>query len=192
MEMTNSGDLSIAKPREWPVVEDGTWEAEYTGFRPFKEDGQWGHKEGVRLLFKVTKGPFATNEVTFKGNFFQDNQSGKWIIGSKSKLAEAIRNVTGGQSLNKGHVGTKVFVTVVVNTSKSNGKRYSNVTAIIPIPKDYAPSSQPAQQQAPAQAAPANPPAQAAKPASQAPAQQTAPSKNDNLMDDLSDLSDLG
>lgn len=215
MEMTNTGDLSIEKPRVFRTVEAGTWEAEYKGFRPYKEDGQWGHKEGVRLQFRVTKGPYANEYVAFKGAFYQDQATGKYIIGRKSKLAEAIRNVTGGaESLNKGHEGTIVFVTVAVNPSKKDPNvRYSNVTAIIPIPKDYAaaapaqaarppmvqapqaPAPTPAPAAAPVQAAAQTAPGQAQMQATQ-PAAQTQPApeqaKNKDLLDELSDLSDFG
>lgn len=194
METTNTtGDLSIDKAREYPVVEDGTWEAEYKGFRPFKEDGQWGHKEGVRLNFKVTKGPHINQFVSFKGNFFQDNQSGKWIIGRKSMLAEAIRAITGGsESLTKGHEGTRVFVQVHVNTTKTGpnaGKRYSNVKTVIPMPKDYsAPAPTPQAQPVAAAPKPATPPQQ---PATQTVTRTEAPAKNADLLDSLSEMSDF-
>lgn len=195
MEMTNQGDLSIEKPREFKVVEDGTWEAEYKGYRPYKEDGMWGHKEGVRLQFRITKGPFANEFVSFKGPFFQDQATGKYVVGRKSKLADAIRVITGGtDSLNKGHEGTLVFVTVVVSTAgdkaKKPGTRYSNVTAVIPVPRDYSPAQTMA-----AKAAPAPAPAPAAAPAA-TPTPQTQPAatpvKNNDLLDELSDLSDFG
>ena len=187
MEMTNTGDLSINAPKEYPVIEDGTYPAVYKGYKPFKEDGQWGHKEGVRLQFQIGgNGPFKGQYVSFKGNFFQDNQSGKWIIGSKSKLAEAIRVITSGETLNKGHEGTQVYVIVTVNTTKTGknaGKRYSNVSMVLALPKDYsapAPAAQPA---------PAQQPAAVGAPTTQ---QTSTPAKNKDLLDDLSDLSDIG
>lgn len=198
MDMTNTGDLSIEKQREFPVVDDGTWEAEYKGFKPFQEDGQWGHKEGVRLQFQITKGPFNKQYVSFKGNFFQDNQSGKWVIGRKSKLAEAIRVITGGvDTIGKAHEGTRVFVTVAKKVGKTSGKPYCMVTSVIPMPKDYAAAQAPAPQQAPAaQPAPAPqqtapvPQPQAAAPVAAQPA--PTPQKNSELLDELSDLSDFG
>ena len=210
MEMTNTGDLNIESERVYPVVEDGTYEADYKGYKPFKEDGIYGHKEGVRLQFQITKGPFKGQYVSFKGTFFQDNQSGKWNIGRKSKLAEAIRTITGGEKLNKGHEGTRVYIVVTVNTTKTGknaGKRYSNVSMILALPKDY--SAAPAATPAPAAAAPAPAPvaqpapapapapvaAQAAQTAPQAqPAPVTQPANDDLLggLEGLDDLSDLG
>ena len=195
MEMTNTGDLNIASEKVYPVVEDGTYEADYKGYKPFQEDGIYGHKEGVRLQFQITKGPFKGQYVAFKGTFFQDNQSGKWNIGHKSKLAEAIRTLTGGERLNKGHEGTRVYIVVTVATTKTGknaGKRYSNVSMVLALPKDY---SAPAAQQAPA---PAQQPAAApaANPVTaQAQAAPQAQPKNDDLLDGLDgldDLSDIG
>ena len=192
MEMTNNGELSVAKPREYPVVEDGTWEAAYMGYKPFTDDGQFGHKEGVRLQFKISKGPFVNQYVSMKGNFFQDEQTGKWLIGGKSKLAGLIRTLTGGsESLTKAHEGTKVFVTVVTKVAQTSGKRYSNVTAVIPMPKDYAgtQTATPPAQPAAAPAAQQTPKTQPAAQQIQKPA--PAPQQNRDLLDDLSDLSDF-
>jgi len=144
MDMTqmNSGSLAITAGTDYQVVTDGTYEAAYTGFKTYAEETPWGHKEGARLYFKITKGPFNNATVSFKGAFFQDRTTGKYVVGMKSKLAEAIMTVTGGvDTLNPGHVGTKVFINVKTNTSKKTGNVYSNVESIFPMPKYEAPAT---------------------------------------------------
>lgn len=188
--------VSISKGREFPVIDAGTHAATYVGYKPFKEDGQWGHKEGIRLTFQILKGPFAGKFASFKGNYFQDESSGSWFVGSRSKLANAIRTLTnGGETLTKAHDGTKVFITTEVKTSKNTGNPYSVITNIMPMPSEYdtqpaqQPQRQPAQQpqRQPAQQAPAKPAPQAA----QTQTANTAQPKNDDLLDELSDLSDF-
>ena len=193
MNVTNEtgGDLSIEGPRVYKDVPDGTYQAEYKGFKNYKEDGFYGHKEGVRLHFNIIKGPFKGEFLSFKGPYFQNRDTGAYSIGHKSKLADAIRNVTGGEKLNAGHVGTQVLV-VVTSTiagpkSKEPGKRWANVTGIIPLPKD---DVEPTQATPPPATAQATPPTQPVK-AVTTPAQ----TKNTDLLDgldSLDDLSDLG
>jgi hypothetical protein len=158
-------------------------DAMYNGFKPFAEESQWGPKQGVRMQFKITKGKFLNQNVSYKGNFFQDQQTGKWVVGMKSKLAEVIRVITGGtETINKGHVGTKVLIVVKCNTSKKNGSVYANVESVLPMPKfDDAPA--PVQQPAPTMRTTTEPVApQSTQPAA----------KNSTLLDDLTDLSDFG
>ena len=197
MEVTNTGDLSVEAPRVYKEVPDGTYQAVYKGFKPYKEDGLWGHKEGVRLHFNITKGPFKDEFVTFKGAYFQNRDTGGYSIGNKSKLADAIRNVTGGEKLNAGHVGTNVLI-VVTSTiagpkSKEPGKRWANVTSIIPLPKDDVEAPQTTQASATSQTMPPVQPA--TPPVKAAPAPVQAQTKNTDLLDgldSLDDLSDLG
>ncbi len=213
MEMTNNNeDLAIASQKEFPVVTDGTYEAEYKGFKPFQEESaMWGHKEGVRLQFQIMKGPFKGQYVSFKGNYYQEQATGKWFIGRKSKLAEVIRVMTGGgERLKKEHLGMRLFIVVSVNTTKSGknaGKQYSNVVGVMALPSDYTPApaieQRQAQRPAPAQTAPVQQPPAAAAPAATttvgtaapAPAPQPAPAAqqqhNADILSDLDGLDDL-
>jgi hypothetical protein len=187
---TGSEELAISPMPEYPVVEDGTYEATYNGFKPFAEDTAWGPKQGARLMFKITRGKFANQTVSFKGNFFQDSATGRHIIGMRSKLAEVIRVITGGtETINKSHIGTRVIIQVKTKESKKTGKRYANVDAVLQFPvgdqdaKQYTPQPQQVAQTAPAQTQ-----MQATQPA-QTQAQQ--PAQKSALLDDLSDLADF-
>ena len=197
MDVTNANeDLAIEKPKVYKDIPDGTYQATYKGFKPYKEDGFYGHKEGARLHFNIAKGPYTGEFVSFKGAYFQNRDTGGYSIGNKSKLADAIRNVTGGEKLNAGHVGTQVLI-VVTSTiagpkSKEPGKKWSFVASIIPLPKDEMPTL-PAPQ---AQATPAQPTQTAQAPTQPAKVATAATqTKNTDLLDgldSLDDLSDLG
>lgn len=170
-------ELLISTASQFPTVTDGTYEAAYNGFKPFAEDTQWGPKQGARIQFKITKGKFINQTVSFKGNFFQDQQTGRWVVGMKSKLAEVIRIITGGtDALNKGHIGSRVLINVKTNVSKKNGNTYSNVDAVLPLPQDDAPVAASVTQAAPA--------VQHTTPAAQ-------PKPQSDLLNDLTDLSDF-
>ena len=191
-------ELAIGSNTPKIVVEDGTYEAELTNFKIGNEVSKWGPKQFAKLNFKITKGQYANVGVTYKGNFFQDQASGQWIIGPKSKLAEAIKSVTNGSvSLNRGHIGTRAFVKVKTFTSQTSGERYSLVETIIAMPRDYVSA---AQQQAQPAAGPVvnnttagmQPQVQATRPAPQPAPQAAKPAQpaNPNLLDDLTELSD--
>lgn len=188
MDITHNqtDELAISKVAQYPVVTDAIYEAAYSGFKPFAEETQWGPKQGARLSFKITKGKFTNQTVSFKGNFFQDQATGRWSVGMKSKLAEVIRVITGGtETLNKGHIGSKVLISVKTNVSKKNGNTYSNIDQVFPLPMDDTQTAVAAQvtaqaaQPAPAQAVPV-------QPAQPAPALQSS-----TLLTDLTDLSDF-
>jgi len=119
-----------------PVLDDGTYEAEYQRMKLFMDNTPWGEKKAARLYFKVTRGKYKEQVTSYKGTFFQDKETQAWVVGSKSKLADAIRAVTGGKTLSQDHVGTKVFVVVRKKVSKTTGNPYSFVESIIPRPAD--------------------------------------------------------
>lgn len=196
-------ELSIGSNTPKVIVEDGTYEAELTNFKIGNEVSKWGPKQFAKLHFKITKGQYANVNVTYKGNFFQDQASGQWVIGPKSKLAEAIKSVTNGSvSLNRGHIGTRAFVKVKTFTSQTSGERYALVEQIIAMPRDYSRAAQQAQPaagpvaqqpqprpQQVAQTAPGQAQMQTTQPAQQ-PRPAQAPAQNPNLLDDLTELSD--
>ena len=128
--------------RAWQASELGIALLEEVAALPF-DDPQtpWGPKKGVRLKFRIIKGPYAGQTISYKGQFFQDKDSGRWFIGSKSNLAKAIRVITGGEdTLNKGHEGMPVYVIVKVKIlgpkSKTPGKEWSDVTDVVGYPDD--------------------------------------------------------
>lgn len=188
-------ELAIGSNTPKVIVEDGTYEAELTNFKIGNEVSKWGPKQFAKLNFKITKGQYTNVNVTYKGNFFQDQASGQWVIGPKSKLAEAIKSVTNGSvSLNRGHIGTRAFVKVKTYTSQTSGERYSLVETIIAMPRDYSAAAQPAAPAAAPVAQPQpqpQPQVQASRPAPQAQAPAAKPAaQNPNLLDDLTELSD--
>lgn len=178
-----------------PALDGGTYEAEYERMKIFMDETQWGTKKAARLYFKITRGKYKDQTTSFKGTFFQDKETQAWIVGSKSKLGDAIRAVTGGTQLTPEHVGSKVFVVVKKNVSKKTGEPYSFVESIIPAPEDASgdiePSSPAAVQRqaapAPAAARPAQAPKPAARPAVPAPIEDSG----DGLLADLTELSDF-
>ena len=185
MEETNLSDdsLSISDVKlGGPIVDDGTFEAAYTGLEVGMGDTKWGTKKYAKLHFEVQRGKFRGRKLSFRNNFVQDPETQQWVVGSKSKLADAIRTITGGKNLDKSHIGTTVFITVKNEPSKKgDGKIYSNIVAIIPKPSDEEP--EPVAGRSAAAVAPAV-----------APAAKLAPKpavKSEGLLDDLTELSDF-
>jgi hypothetical protein len=201
----------------YPVLDDGTYEAEYQKMKVFMDNTQWGLKKCSRLYFAITRGRYKGQTTTFKGQFFEDRVTKDWIVGSKSKLADAIRAISGGKSLTPENIGAKVFVVVKKGTSKKDGHEYSFVENIIPRPVDDGEgtiaqeaeaahaSTQAAAAVQPAAPAPANKdfagrpmPAQAPQAAKPAPAPAARPvipapteDTSDGLLADLTELSDF-
>lgn len=184
------------------VLDDGTYEAEYQRMKVFMDNTQWGEKKCARLYFKVTRGKYKDQQTSFKGTFFQDSETQAWVVGSKSKLADAIRAIAGGKTLSAEHVGTKVFVVVKKKDSKKTGNPYSFVESIIPRPADDTDgvAEEAAQVAAPAiKAAPvarpiARPvaaPAPAARPVAKPVVPVQADDAGEGLLADLTELSDF-
>jgi hypothetical protein len=184
-------ELAVGPDTPKVIVEDGTYEAELTNFKVGNEVTQYGPKQFVKFIFKITKGQYTNINVTYKGNKFLDQASGQWGIGPRSKLAEAIKTITNGLStINRGHIGTRVFVKVKTHTSQASGERYPLVETIIAMPRDYSAAAQPAAPAAAPVARP-QPQVQASRPAPQAQAPAAKPAaQNPDLMDDLKELSD--
>ena len=178
-----------------PVLDAGTYEAEYQKLSVFEDNTQWGVKKAARLYFKITRGKYKDQMTSFKGTFFQDQETQNWVIGSKSKLAEAIKAVTGGGNIGPANVGTKVWVKVDQKVSKKTGLPYSFVELVIPVPEadgDTVVEAAAAIQTKPA--APVARPANVAqtmpkvvKPAIPAPVADSG----DGLLADLTELSDF-
>jgi hypothetical protein len=177
------------KPRV--CVEDGVYEAELTTFRVSKEDSPWGEKQYARLIFKIVKGKYENVPVTFKLAFFQDRDTGNYVIGSKSGLGEAIRVLTNGKgTLTKDLYGTRVFASVKTALSKKTGEKYCMVEKIMQMPSDYVQNTAAtAAPQATVQAAPPAAPAPAGVNGPAAPAPAPAAQKS-GLLDDLTDMGD--
>ena len=204
METTNTDnqELSVTKftgESKFGNIDDGMYQAMYKGYRPFHEPvTPWGERKGVRLMFEIISGPFKRKMISFKGNMFRNDDTGQWVIGKKSQLANAIRTITGGaETINAGHIGSQVFIAVENKIcgprSKRPGEKSANVKNILPLPVemrikiDTTPT--PANTTpVPAFSAPA-PVAQ--KPATQVPVAAGAPVSNPNLLNDLTDLSDF-
>lgn len=211
MDMTNTSQqsLSISEKtganQDYIPYEDGTYEAKYTGFKLFEDKSQWGTKKAARLYFEFTRGKYKAKKITCKGTFVLDKETGNWFIGSKTKLADYIKAVTGGGELNEKAVGRKVFLTVVnvpIKNGPKKGEMFSGVTSIIPFPTDGDDVADVTAADVAAVAAPSAPSA----PLSQVPrnvelarkleaAGLTKPAaetpKNENLMDDLTEFSDF-
>lgn len=181
------------------VMDDGTYEAEYARMKIFMDNTPWGEKKCARLYFKVTRGKYKDQLTSFKGTFFQDKETQGWIVGSKSKLGDAIRAVSGGKTLGNEHIGTKVFVVIKKNVSKKSGNPYSFVESIIPRPTEEGESvdeaaasiQDSAQTNTAAQARTAQ--GRNATPAPKPAAKIPAPSveTEDSLLADLTELSDF-
>lgn len=194
--------------KKYPVVEAGVYEAEFKEFTVAMEDSQWGIKQAAKLKFNIIKGPHAGTPLTYKGNFYLNDETKQWIIPSKSKLAAAVNAVTGGIGvLGPQFVGTRVFINVTVNISKKTGEPYSLVDKIMVMPKEYAMASQQQMPQAvpmqqPAPAYQAQQPAQVNTPQVAIPQPQTRvaapqpqmqtppPVKKDELLADLTEFAD--
>lgn len=190
-----------------PVFDEGTYEAEYQRMKVFMDNTPWGEKKCARLYFKVTRGKYKDEQTSYKGTFFLDEDTGNWIVGSKSKFADAIRAITGGKTLSAEHAGTKVFVSVKQKVSKKTGNPYSFVDSIIPRPQEDEGVADEAEHQAQtvarpqaARPAPANvartmpaakPIAVAPRPAVKPVVPAPAADAGDGLLADLTELSDF-
>lgn len=181
---------------KFPVLDDGTYEAVYEKLSVFMDNTQWGEKKAARLYFKITRGKYKDQLTSFKGTFFQDKETQGWVIGSQSKLAEAIKAVTGGGSISPADAGTRVFIKVAKKVSKKSGNPYSYVEAVFPAPSEdgetvseAATSIQTKTASATSAARPASAPAArpVAKPVIPAPAVDNG----DGLLADLTELSDF-
>ena len=178
------------------VHDDGTYEAEYQKLKVFMDNTPWGEKKCARIYFKITRGKYKDQMTSYKGTFFFDENANAWVVGGKSKLADAIRALTGGKNLTPEHVGTKVFVVVKKNVSKKTGNPYSFVETIITRPSDdgetLTQAAASAAAPAPArQAAPAPRPAQAPRPAARPVVPAPTEDSSDGLLSDLTELSDF-
>ena len=204
MESQNMSDssLSISEMKggagnsEYPTMDDGTYEAQYEGLRVLMDTTQWGPKKIARLYFTVTRGKYRGGKASYRGSFIQDRETQAWVVGSKSKLADAMRAITGGQkTLDETHKGRKVFIIVKKTVSKKTGKDVSFVESVVPGPDDTEPMEQAA---APLAAAPAQAVIRTQAPATvktAAPAKPVIPPAaqpaSENLIDELTEFSDF-
>lgn len=187
-------ELSGGGDGEYIAWDDGTYEAEYGGLKVFMDNTPWGEKKAARLYFICTRGKYKGQKTTFKGLFFQDKETGAWVVGSKSKLADVIRAISGGKTLSEDSKGLKVFVVIKSRVSKKNGKTYSNVESVIPRPADddegVAKSAEETARPAARPAVRAAVPVQAVRQAVK-PSIPVAPAASGGLLDDLTELSDF-
>lgn len=186
METQAETELTVGSLGDKPkraAIPAGSYEAVYQGLKVFIDDSPWGKKKVVKLAFKLQGGPNDGVTVYYKGSMFKLD-SGDYVIGDKSELAQRIMAITGGnKTLGENHKGTRVIVGVKNQTSKKNGNVYDFVDTVLQMPGGAAAAApRPAAQPAAATTAAAKP---AAAPA---PAPKAA---NDNLLDDLADLSDF-
>jgi len=184
--------------QKFPVLDAGTYEAVYEKLSVFMDNTQWGEKKAARLYFKITRGKYKDQVTSFKGTFFEDKETNGWVIGSKSKLADAIKAVTGGGNISPANAGTKVFVKVDQKVSKKTGNPYSFVEAVFPAPSDdetlaeatqsvQTPVARPVQAVRPVTGGQVQAPKPVAKPAIPAPVADSG----DGLLADLTELSDF-
>ena len=151
METTNTNNQEISVTdfqgvSKFGAVDDGTYRTMYKGFRPYHDTtgsfvAQYGEQKGYRLMFEITTGPFKGKMVSYKGKMYRNDDTGQWVIGKKSKLADAIRAITGGsETINASHMGSQVFVVVKNSiggpTSKNPGKPFPNVKDVLVMPRD--------------------------------------------------------
>jgi hypothetical protein len=115
METQDSGgELSIRKSnRKREHVAAATYEAAYKNLFSFMDDHpKWGKKMKARLYFVIVNGPEKGKTISFKGGLLKDD-AGDWFVGAKSKLADAIRTVTGGdEDIGDRHRGRRVLCSV--------------------------------------------------------------------------------
>jgi hypothetical protein len=209
MEVQDGGSLSITElgkdnggePRK--TVAAGTYEAEYRGMKIQMEDmTKWGYgiKKMVRLLFKITKGPFKDSITSCKKSMFKTND-GNWVVGSKSELAEVIRTITNGTGeLNDSFKGKKYLIKVINKKGKKADpetgafKVYDSIETVINMAVS-------GDEEAPVVTQPAAPVARVATPVVAAPVAAATPaggagpkavaSPSDGLLNDLTELSDF-
>jgi len=140
MESRNSSEdsLSITNVKSsFPVVDEGTYDATYAGFQVFMDNTPWGEKKVARVYFQIVRGKFKGGKVSFKGTFMKDPETDGWVVGSKSKLADVIRIITGGSgNLTAEDKGTGVFVNVQQKVAKKSGNAYCFVENVLEKPKD--------------------------------------------------------
>jgi hypothetical protein len=196
MEVRTGESLSISELNgqngsERKTIPASTYEAEYRGMKVQMEKTkpEWGvngQRKVVRLLFKIVKGPSKGSITSYKGGMFANND-GTWVVGSKSKLAEAMKIITGGKpTLDDTCIGKLFFVNVTNNKAKkpeADGVTYrvfDQVETFLAKPVD---DSAPTAIVAAATPAPAT-----AAPATAAPANAAS---NPGLLDDLTSLADF-
>ena len=209
MEIQDGGSLSITElgkgggnypPRK--VVPAGTYEAEYRGMKIAMEDmSKWGYgiKKQVRLLFKITKGPFKDSVTSCKKSMLQTND-GNWVVASKSELADVIRVITNGTGdLNDSFKGKRYLIVVKNTKSKTADKDtgefkvYDSIVTILnlAVSGDEVPAVT-ATAQAPVASTPAVAAATAAVAVAATPvAPKPAMTPSDGLLNDLTELSDF-
>lgn len=185
-EIGGEGSLSISEIKERPPVPPGSYDATYEGLKVFTNNGFKGVQKIVSLRFIVTTGPEKGRTVFFKGQMYP-NDSGNWIVGSKSRLAEAIRSITGKDTIDATHKKTPVIVTVKHNKAKKPSadgtfRTYVEVDTIVARPNSERVAPQTQAQEARREAIPAAAPAKTGS----APA-----AKNGDLLDSLTDLGDF-
>jgi hypothetical protein len=205
MEVEDNGSLSITElggkggnggdrpPRV--TIPEGTYEAEYRGFKVFMDKTPWDNleKKVCRLMFKVSVGPQKDQITSYKKIMVKTND-GRWVVGGKTDLAEAIRTVTGGtDNLTPEFVGRRFFIKVKNKKSKTAHKEtglfntYDFVDTVLQMPSTGIPAPAPVQTQTAAVATNG-----AAAKAQLAPtAAGNGGNKDSGLLDDLSELSDF-
>lgn len=188
METQTETELTVGslgnKPKR-SAIPAASYEAAYTGLRVFMDNTPWGMKKVVKLAFKIAGGPHDGVNVYYKGSMFKLD-SGDYVIGDKSELAARIMAITGGgKTLNESHKNIKVIVGVKNQTSKKTGDVYDFVDTVLRMP-DSVQTVHPSVQQPAAKPAVTSQTAHGTPPAA-----TVAKPVNDNLMDDLADLSDF-
>lgn len=198
MEVKKGESLSISElngqnSTERKTIAPGTYEAEYKGLKIAMEKTkpEWGingQRKVVRLLFKIVRGPFKGQVTSYKGAMFA-NSDGTWVVGSKSKLADQIKVITGGSATIDDTFKGKLFF---VDVSNSNGKPqedgtvkvYDQVDKFLAKPVDE-------ETAAPAQSVASAKPAASATAVATAPVAAAPAKTNSGLMDDLTSLGDF-
>lgn len=127
-------DKTLEKPKV--IYEDGTYEATYDGMSVFMDSTFGTPKKAARFYFQFFRGKYKGLKTSWKGNFVEDPETHAWVVGNKTKLASAIKNITGGKTIDESCKGRKVFIKVEKKNSKKDGHEYSLVTEIIPMPSD--------------------------------------------------------
>lgn len=181
----NFENMEIGPESEKVLITPGTYESEFIGVNIKMEDTPWGNKKAAKLRFKITSGTFIGQHVVFKAYYFNLPGTTTHVIGSKTRLAEAIRSITGGKTaLTKENIGTRTFIKVKNHVSKKTGETFPLVDSVIEMPSTYNPT--------PAAQAPKTQMATVANQTSQ-PVQPTQqPTQTDtNVLDELTDISDF-
>ncbi len=142
---TNELQISQMQKAEVP---DGVYRALYKGFKMFMDNTPWGEKKVVKMSFFLTSGPAKGSTLTFRGMMVREDSSGKWIIGSRSKLGAAIKSINpNGTSINEDFINTPVLVKVTNMVSKRTGENFALISEVLPAPiEDKEVYQQPVQQ----------------------------------------------